>query len=381
VHLENAVVQLVRIGLQGDAAAVAQFAKRFLRDDATQEQCSPKTRDALAKLVASAPSTVQRFVEPVAEPTTGQFVAVEAPGDSYDVPLLDHAATVEVEQLIQEHERAAALEAVGLHPTRTVLLTGAPGTGKTSTARSIAQRLGVPLFRADLSALMSSYLGKTGQNLKAALTQARAVPSVMLLDEFDAIAKRRDDPTDVGELKRIVNVLLLELEEWPAGGLLIAATNHPELLDRAIWRRFERVVEIGLPSADVRRQIVERHLSRHGRAVSALCLDTLAASTYGCSGSDLATQVRSAVRKAVLAGSSDIERTLLDDTAARLRGLAGDDEEARRAFCEVSAQLGLTQREIASLLGVSHVTVGKILRSGAKRRPAVKRGESEAGHV
>ena len=204
---------------------------------------------------------------------------------------------------------------------------------------------------------------------------------MMLLDEFDAIGKRRDDPGDVGELKRIVNVLLMELEAWPAHGLLVAATNHPELLDRAIWRRFERVINLGLPTASVRRAIIERHLQRHGRPMSHAILTTIAASTEGASGSELSTLVRSAVRRAVLDGVADVERLLLEEVVERLRARALGDEEARQRFCEVcSRDLGLSQRDIAEKLGLSHVTVGKILRA-AQEQSTKRSGAGRNGHA
>jgi AAA+ superfamily predicted ATPase len=303
-------------------------------------------------------------------------VTVYEPDGSAEAPLLESAVQADVDRIVREHEHHGELEAAGLHPTRTVLLTGPAGVGKTITARSIADRLGIPLYRVDLSTVMSGYLSITGQNLRAALIQARDLPTVMLLDEFDAVGKRRDDPADiaagtdadVSDLRRIVNVVLSELEVWPAKGLLIAATNHPELLDRSIWRRFERVIHLGLPTRTRRAAIIDRHLQKHGRNVTVGALGVLAAATDGASGSELATLIRSAVRRAVLDGVTDIERLLLDEVLERLRTRALGDAEARQLFCEVcSKALRLSQREIAARLGVSHVTVGKILRAAQER--------------
>jgi Cdc6-like AAA superfamily ATPase len=362
VNLEDAIVQLVRLGLRGDTTSVGHYAKRLLRDLA-QQGASPKAREALAALVASAPTTVARFVEPLATDLDHHLVMVEPPGD-VEAPVLDRGVAGQVDEVLQEHARAAELDRAGLHATRTMLFTGPPGVGKTLTARSMASRLGVPLFRIDLSALMSSFLGKSSQNLRAALAQARSVPSVMLLDEFDSIGKRRDDPSDVGELKRIVNVLLMELEAWPASGMLVAATNHPELLDRAVWRRFERVVEFDLPSSDARRELIQRNLAKHSRTATDRTLRDCVAGTVGASGSDLSTFVRSVVRKCVLSGTTDIDRALVEGLVERLAGRARTSADARRLFCELcSRDLSMTQREIAAHLGISHVAVGKLLRS------------------
>jgi AAA+ superfamily predicted ATPase len=307
-----------------------------------------------------------RFVDssPIAKALS--FLSVERDVASED-PLLPEGVAAAVDAIVAEHARASELAEVGLVPTRTLLLTGAPGVGKTITARSMAQRLDVPLFRADLSALMSSYLGKTGQNLREALTQARSEPSVMLLDEFDAIAKRRDDPSDVGELKRIVNVLLLELDAWPATSLLVAATNHPELLDRAIWRRFEKVIDIDLPSDNVRQELLQRTLDRFRRIPSTVAVDACVAATAGLSGSDVVSFANACVKRSVLSGEG-IDQVLYAELLARFQSQFKGSSHLRQAFSEFASRyLGMTQREIAHQLGISHVMVGKLLRKTTAR--------------
>lgn len=244
------------------------------------------------------------------------------------------------------------------------------------TASYVAARLGLPLIALDLVTVMSSLLGQSGQNIRRAIDHARSTPCVFLLDEVDAIAKRRDDAADVGELKRIVNMLLLELDRWPSTSLLIAATNHPELLDRALWRRFDVVIEIPLPDEEMRRRIIDDCLARHGRAVDPTVVSMVARLTRNASGSDLALSVRAAVRESVL-GDVPLDEALRRNAILGFaRSGARGDDASRALFCQLAHdELKLTHREIGALLGVSHVTVGKVLKKGSKGT-AKRRGRS-----
>ena len=158
-------------------------------------------------------------------------------------PILPGGVHDAIGAIIRERQERERLAARGISPTRSAILVGPPGVGKTLSARWIASALGKPLWVLDLTAVMSSLLGKTGNNLRAALDHAKKHAAVLLLDEIDAIAKRRSDESDIGELKRLVTVMLQEVDQWPDSGLLLAATNHPELVDPALWRRFDMVLK------------------------------------------------------------------------------------------------------------------------------------------
>ena len=138
----------------------------------------------------------------------------------------------------------------------------------------------------DLATVVSSFLGNSGRNIRASFEYAKSGPCVLLLDEFDTVAKRRDDDTDIGELKRIVNVVLLELDRWPDTSLLVAATNHPQLLDPAVGRRFDRRIEFELPGQLQRRRILD-HLVAGADVDDHEILDLATALTEGYTGSDL----------------------------------------------------------------------------------------------
>lgn len=172
-------------------------------------------------------------------------------------PFLKKDVANKIDSFIYQWEKKEELLGYGLPPEKSILLYGEPGVGKTYTAKWIAYKLELPLLVLDLSSTISSYLGKTGQNIKQVLEYAKSFDSVLFLDEFDAIAKRRDDTGDIGELKRIVNVLLKELEDWPNNGIVIAATNHPEMLDKAIWRRFDLAIELTRVDNTLLREIIK----------------------------------------------------------------------------------------------------------------------------
>lgn len=154
------------------------------------------------------------------------------------------------QELIEEQGRAEVLRAHGLEPRHRVLLVGPPGNGKTSLAESLAFELALPLFAVRYDAVVTSYLGETAQRLRRLFDFVRTEPCVLFFDEFDAIGKERGDLHETGEIKRVVTTLLLQLDDLPSYCVLVAATNHPELLDRATWRRFEIKLELGRPTED-----------------------------------------------------------------------------------------------------------------------------------
>ena len=175
-----------------------------------------------------------------------------------DRPLLPLSLLAQLQNIGKEHQQRQRLLEHGIEPTKSAILIGPPGVGKTMSARWLATQLNKPLWILDLSTVMSSLLGKTGANLRSVFDFAKKNDAVLLLDEIDAIAKRRNDESDVGELKRLVTVILQEVDAWPSTGLLLAATNHPELIDPALWRRFDSVLEFNQPAAELLEAAIKR---------------------------------------------------------------------------------------------------------------------------
>jgi SpoVK/Ycf46/Vps4 family AAA+-type ATPase len=149
----------------------------------------------------------------------------------------------------------ALADADGLSASLSLLMYGPPGTGKSRLARHIAKELGLDLYVARLDGLISSFLGSTSKNIRALFDFAARTPCVLFLDEFDAIAKLRGDSQELGELKRVVNSFIQNLDTLGSHSIVIAATNHQELLDSAVWRRFSYRLALDFPTAELREKM------------------------------------------------------------------------------------------------------------------------------
>lgn len=248
-RLAEDFIQLARIALSGRPQDVQllihRASKRYHND-------FPEMTNALLALLKESPSRSSPLRKqndtplPVDLDSRLQLLRIELNGPEAK-PILSEKGSTILNQVLSERKKSSALLKLGLEPTKSMLFTGPPGVGKTLSAKWIASELKRPLLVLDLAAVMSSYLGRTGNNIRYVLDYAKSIECVLLLDELDAIAKRRDDAGEIGELKRLVTVLLQEIDDWPSTGLLIAATNHPDLLDPAIWRRFEVVLDFNNP--------------------------------------------------------------------------------------------------------------------------------------
>lgn len=345
---------LARLALSGRPQDVQLLLQRAAKRYRLQ---MPELADALTALLREAPTRATPLrggaeaPVPVDTDTRLQLLRVELRPHLDHEPIFADEVAGRLELLVREQRSPQALLDLGLEPTKTVLFTGPPGVGKTLAARWLARELERPLLTLDLAAVMSSYLGRTGGNLRYVLDYAKATSCVLLLDELDAIAKRRDDGSEVGELKRLVTVLIQELDDWPSSGLLVAATNHPALLDPAIWRRFELLAEFGLPSAAARQELIARILEGHAGDCAGWAA-ALALAFDGSSCSEIERDVLRTRRACAVTG-----RHVEDGLAELLapRGMAKSDRIALAARLASSGIL--SQRRISELTGVARDTV------------------------
>jgi SpoVK/Ycf46/Vps4 family AAA+-type ATPase len=162
-----------------------------------------------------------------------------APQKKFDDLIIEDQSLKICKDLIEEQHRADLLRSYGLEPRNRILLTGSPGNGKTSLAEAIATHLMYPFFVIRYENLIGSYLGETASRLNNMFDYIKTRTCVLFFDEFDTIGKERGDTKETGEIKRVVSSLLLQMDRLPSYVVVITASNHPELLDRAVWRRFQ----------------------------------------------------------------------------------------------------------------------------------------------
>lgn len=240
------IVSLVKAGSQGDQQLLRTTVEAMAAEERAKHhhQLADKLEENLrANGRTRSPEVVRSF-----DGGHGGLLYEIEPRRALDALFLDAASLAACRELVEEQHRKDILRSYGLEPRNRVLLSGPPGNGKTSLAEAIAAQLLVPLFVVRYEAVIGSFLGETSGRLKKLFDFVRTHQCVLFFDEFDTLGKERGDIHETGEIKRVVSSLLLQIDALPSHVVVVTATNHAELLDRAVWRRFQLRLSLPAPT-------------------------------------------------------------------------------------------------------------------------------------
>ena len=350
---------------EGDTKAAGMLAAMLTAAERVTEVTPSKI--AQARRAAAGEVLTRNTQVPVDRETAAPLAEIAFPSETrQQAPRFDSTVTNAIRSIIEEWENVDALSSVGIEPAKTCLIYGAPGTGKTRLAFWIAAQLDLPIVTARIDGLVSSFLGTTARNIGNLFTFANRHRCILLLDEFDALAKLRDDPQEVGEIKRVVNALLQNLDSRRDVGFTIGITNHPRLLDPAVWRRFEVQLEIPKPTFAVRLEIARQFMP----PVEApdIHLRMIAWFTEGATGAEIESLVRTYKKAVAVAG--DEPRQLLETLRqfATLNSARIDPKRRELLFAQNGVlfremnkdkQLDLSYDDIGNLAGKDKSTVSR----------------------
>ena len=314
------LISLLQSHLDGDEEQFLAVAMQMAAHEARQGH--GKLATELRELVERARS---RKALPVKRPTAGPVPLAQPKGELSALVSAHYADTrlssmalpegieTGLKRIIAEQRQARRLRDAGLVPRRRLLLVGPPGSGKTMTATALAGELQLPLFTIVLEALMSKFLGETASKLKLVFDAMAVTRGLYFFDEFDAIGARRSEVNDVGEMRRVLNSFLQFVDADVSDSIVIAATNHPELLDPALFRRFDDVIAYALPDQTLGERILRARLRPFKKRK--LDFAEAAALGTGLSQADLARAADDAAKRAILANRKQIKH---DDLVAAI---------------------------------------------------------------
>jgi SpoVK/Ycf46/Vps4 family AAA+-type ATPase len=316
------IIALLKSHIAGDEERFLSTAMQLAAHEARQGH--GKVATELRDLIDAAKSrdgAIERKVAPVpmAQPKgeLAGLLAVRYPDFRLSEMVLPETISSRLQRVLLEQRQQENLRSHGLRPRRKLLLIGPAGAGKTMTAASLAGELRLPLFTVVLDGLITKFLGDTAGKLRLVFDAMNATRGVYFFDEFDAIGAKRAERNDVGEIRRVLNSFLQFLEQDDSQGLIIAATNHAELLDKALFRRFDDVIEYALPGADLVQRILKARLAAFD--TRGLVLEEAAEAAVGLSPAEVVRAAENAAKSVVLSGRKRVTSAELKDAIEERR--------------------------------------------------------------
>lgn len=314
---------LLRSHIEGDDSQFYSIAMQLAAHEAKlgHGKLAEELRALIDKAKATSNPFAARSVSPssIAQPKgeLSSLLTASFPRFLLSDLVLTPDLSAQLEKTIREQRQFAKIREHGLGPRRKLLLVGPPGTGKTMTAAVLAGELGLPLFNVRLDALMSKYLGESASKLRLIFDAVSNHRGVYLFDEFDAVASQRGLGNDVGEIRRVLNSFLQLMEHDHSNSVIVAATNHPELLDRAVFRRFDDVLEYTSPGEDQVKKVLGARLGAF--APKKLDWARVLSTAAGMSYADLVRAAEGAIKDAIISDKVRIDSNALVASIAEQR--------------------------------------------------------------
>lgn len=356
------MIKIIEGGIKGDKEKVANYSKVLVENlrKENQENIANKIQKIIENNNTRLVGLDSFSTKPVDQESRMDIVEVTMPTSMKEELVFNRFIEDEIKDFIDTFEYRDTIRSRGIDVNNTLLLYGPPGCGKTSLAKYISQKTELPLVTARLDSLLSSLLGNTAKNIRKIFDYAAKRPCILFLDEFDVIAKVRDDKNELGELKRVVNSLLQNIDEFSQGSILIAATNHHELLDPAIWRRFSKIIELNKPSKSQIEELLDNYInaSQINLVVGDKRLAAIVDGLDGLSPSDIKNIIYTTCKKAIMKEKESIDFIQVMYEIYLFKNHKANDEEDLIKYLNL---YGVTQKEIVEFFDLPIRRVREIL--------------------
>lgn len=342
------IVKIIEGGMTGDKEKVYNYAL-VLADNLEKTDELPlakKIRTLLTSKKTRMASLDEFSTKPVDTESRMDIVDVFIPEKTFEKPILKQYIYDEIEDFVHRYKQRDEILRAGIEMISSLLLYGPPGCGKTTLAKFISFKTGLPLVTVRLDGLISSLLGNTAKNIRKIFDYASKRNCILFLDEFDVVAKLRDDKHELGELKRVVNSLLQNMDDFSQNSILIAATNHHELLDLAVWRRFSKIMALEKPNKNEIMLLVKSFIKNPRSNVinNEKKLELVSLAFDGISHADVKTVVNNATMKNIINKKEVVHNwDLLQEVYLyRNHRIVSDND-----FIKFLLQNGVTQKEVS----------------------------------